>query len=56
MISCLRGVLFEIGTDSIIIDINGVGFEVLFHQRALSGLPRIGGGLIYLYPLAGLGK
>ncbi len=45
MISCLRGVLFEIGTDSIIIDINGVGFEVLFHQRALSGLPRMGEGL-----------
>ncbi len=48
MISCLRGVLFEIGTESIIIDVNGVGFEVLLHQRALTGLPRSGDGL-FLY-------
>ena len=48
MISCLSGVLFEIGSESIIIDVNGVGFEVLVHQRALSGLPRAG-EVLFLY-------
>ncbi len=45
MISCLSGVLFDIGSESIIIDVNGVGFEILLHQRALTGLPRPGEGL-----------
>ncbi|KUG04130.1 holliday junction dna helicase ruva [hydrocarbon metagenome] len=50
MISCLSGVLFEIGSESIIIDVNGAGFEVLVHQRALSGLPRTGEALfLYTY-------
>ncbi len=48
MISCLRGVLWEIGMESIIIDVNGVGWEVLLHQRAMAGLPRAG-DQVFLY-------
>lgn len=45
MISCLRGFLYEIGPESIIIDLNGLGLEVLLHQRALAALPRVGESL-----------
>lgn len=48
MISCLSGVLFEIGPDFIIIDVNGVGFEIVMHQRALTGLSHTGQAL-FLY-------
>lgn len=48
MISCLSGVLFEIGSDFIIIDVNGVGFEIVMHQRALTGFSRTGQA-IFLY-------
>lgn len=48
MISCLSGVLFEIGSDFIILDVNGVGFEIVMHQRALTGLSRTG-QVIFLY-------
>lgn len=45
MISCLRGILFEIGRESIIIDLNGWGLEVFLHKRALAVLPRVGESL-----------
>ena len=45
MISCLRGFLYEIGQESIIIDLNGLGLEVILHQRALADLPPAGESL-----------
>ncbi|NLO20847.1 MAG: Holliday junction branch migration protein RuvA [Syntrophomonadaceae bacterium] len=42
VISCLRGFLYEIGQESIIIDLNGLGLEVILHQRALAALPPMG--------------
>jgi len=45
MISCLRGVLLESGPDSLILDVNGIGFEVLINQRISARLPRVGGNL-----------
>lgn len=46
MISCLRGVLYEIGADSVIIDVHGAGLEISLHQRALAALPRVGQSLL----------
>lgn len=39
MISCLKGILLEAGVDTVVLDVNGIGFEVIIHQRALPHLP-----------------
>jgi Holliday junction DNA helicase RuvA len=39
MIAYLRGVLFDINEDTIIIDVNGVGYEVFTHSRTFAALP-----------------
>lgn len=39
MISFLRGILFQQYQDSIVIEVNGVGYEVQVHNRSLSLLP-----------------
>ena len=46
MISLLRGTLYWTGPDSIILDVNGVGYEVVIHTRALTDLPSIGAPLL----------
>ncbi|MDD2586664.1 MAG: Holliday junction branch migration protein RuvA [Syntrophomonadaceae bacterium] len=43
MISFLRGIVFECTEDSVIIDVNGVGYEVMIHQRAFARLAEPGG-------------
>lgn len=42
MISFIRGILFESNEDSIIVEVNGIGYEVIIHQRAFSRLPNQG--------------
>jgi Holliday junction DNA helicase RuvA len=42
MISFLRGKLFAYNQESIIIDVNGMGFEVFVHSRSFSALPAQG--------------
>ena len=42
MIGKLKGILDSIGDDSIIIDVNGVGYEVNCSSRTLGSLPSIG--------------
>lgn len=39
MISFLRGKIFAYNQESIIIDVNGMGFEVFVHNRSFSTLP-----------------
>lgn len=42
MIAYLKGILAEIELDYIVIDINGVGYQVFVHNRAFGHLPAIG--------------
>ena len=42
MIGKLKGILDSIGDDNIIIDVNGVGYEVNCSSRTLASLPAIG--------------
>lgn len=42
MIGKLKGILDSIGDDTIIIDVQGVGYEVHCSTRTLTGLPQIG--------------
>lgn len=42
MIAFLRGVIFERRAESIIVDVNGVGYEVNIHSRLLPRLPQKG--------------
>lgn len=46
MIGKLKGILDAIGDDYVIIDVNGVGYQVHCSTRTLSGLPQVGGGLV----------
>lgn len=46
MIAYLRGALFDFTDESIMIDINGMGFEVLTHSRSLSALPAKGSDIL----------
>ncbi len=48
MISCLKGILLETGVDAVVLDVNGIGFEVIIHQRALPHLPPRG-DLLFLH-------
>lgn len=48
MISCLKGILLETGMDAVVLDVNGIGFEVIIHQRALPHLPPRG-DLLFLH-------
>lgn len=43
MISFLRGIVFASTEDSVILDVNGMGYEVMIHQRALARMPEAGG-------------
>lgn len=38
MITFLRGILIDILSDSVILDVGGIGYEVQVHQRAIQGL------------------
>lgn len=42
MIVYLKGILTEIELDYIVVDINGVGYQVFVHSRTFSHLPSIG--------------
>lgn len=42
MISFIKGTLYEQFPDSLIVDVNGIGYEVVIHSRACAGLPQIG--------------
>jgi Holliday junction DNA helicase RuvA len=42
MISFLRGVLVQSNQDSIVVEVNGIGYEVQIHSRAFSNLPSLG--------------
>jgi Holliday junction DNA helicase RuvA len=45
MIAHLRGTLFDLNEDSLIIDVNGTGYEVFTHNRCLGALPGKGSEL-----------
>lgn len=50
MIAFLRGNLAQSKTDSIVVDVNGIGYEVGVHNRTFSMLPRTGSPLtIFTY-------
>lgn len=42
MIGRLRGIVESYGEDSVILDVNGVGYEVICPSRTLLGLPPVG--------------
>ena len=42
MIGFLQGKLIDITTDSILLDVHGIGFEVAVPTRALQAMPAIG--------------
>lgn len=42
MIACLRGELFLKGSDRVVIDVNGVGYEVFCTEASLYQLPEVG--------------
>ncbi len=42
MISFIRGQLAELGTETAIVDVNGIGYEVSMHQRAMRAMPALG--------------
>jgi Holliday junction DNA helicase RuvA len=43
MIASLRGELAHVGKDAVVVDVNGVGYQVLLSQRHLAELPELGG-------------
>jgi len=50
MIAFLRGSLQQAELDSVIIEVNGLGYEVALHSRATAALPPVGGQVqIYTY-------
>src|SRR6056297_1325920 len=50
MISFIRGYLFAYDEDFILIDVNGVGYEIQVHSRAFSSLPSMGEqAMVYTY-------
>jgi Holliday junction DNA helicase RuvA len=42
MISLIKGRLFDLGDDSVVVDTGGVGYEILVHARTRSRLPALG--------------
>ncbi|MEA1960075.1 MAG: Holliday junction branch migration protein RuvA [Bacillota bacterium] len=50
MISFIRGYLFAYDEDSILLDVNGVGYEIQVHSRAFGSLPSMGEqAMVYTY-------
>lgn len=50
MISFLRGNLYQYDEESIIIDVNGIGYEIQVHSRCFTSLPSLGEKLfVYTY-------
>lgn len=45
MIAMVRGTLIERGTDSVVVETGGLGYEISLSQAALQGLPPIGSEL-----------
>ena len=43
MIASLRGELAHVGKDTVVVDVHGVGYQVLVSQRHLAELPDVGG-------------
>jgi Holliday junction DNA helicase RuvA len=43
VIASLRGELAHVGKDAVVVDVNGVGYQVLLSQRHLAELPDVGG-------------
>lgn len=46
MIAFLKGVLFQVMSDSIIVEVGGLGYEVQIHNRMASQLPAVGGQVL----------
>ncbi len=42
MIAFVKGLLHDSGTDQAVVDVNGLGFEINIHQRAINRLPSPG--------------
>jgi Holliday junction DNA helicase RuvA len=42
MIAFLTGTLLQTNLDSIIVEVNGIGYEVLLHNRSMAALPALG--------------
>ncbi len=42
MIAFIRGSLFETGEDSVIIEVQGIAYELIMHRRAIAHLPQRG--------------
>lgn len=54
MISFIRGPLFAYSEESILVDVNGVGYEIQVHSRVFGTLPSLGGQVLvhtYLHVL-----
>jgi Holliday junction DNA helicase RuvA len=51
MIARLSGILAEIGTDTAVIDVGGVGYQVLCSARTLDALGPVGGEVLVLTEL-----
>ncbi len=50
MIACLKGILLHKSTDRLIIDVNGVGYDVAFCKSGLAKLPELGSDVfLYIY-------
>ena len=46
MIAFLRGVLFQVMSDSIIVEVGGLGYEVQINERMAAQLPAVGGQVL----------
>ncbi|NLV16082.1 MAG: Holliday junction branch migration protein RuvA [Syntrophomonadaceae bacterium] len=42
MISFLKGILYDVTADTVLVDVNGVGFEIIIHARGLRTMPERG--------------
>jgi len=56
MIDYLRGTIAEISLDSIILEVNGVGYELAIPERSIAGLPPVGQEIRLFYVFPGIGK
>jgi len=46
MIAFLKGVLFQVMSDAIIVEVGGLGYEVQIHNRMAAQLPAVGGQVL----------
>ena len=46
MIAFLKGVLFQVMSDAIIVEVGGLGYEVQIHDRMAAQLPAVGGQVL----------